>query len=73
LKNIIPILRNDFKITQQELADEMDVSRQTIISIENEKYNPSIILAHKIAVFFNKTIEEIFDFKENDDEKKHKI
>ena len=62
MKNRIQELRKAHKITQNELAEAVDVTRQTIISIENGKYNASIILAHKIAQFFNLTIEEIFIF-----------
>lgn len=51
-------------ITQKGLADKLSVSRQTIISLENGRYNPSIALAHKVAVMFGKTIEEVFLFEE---------
>ena len=51
-------------ITQKELADQLSVSRQTIISLENGRYNPSITLAYKVAVMFGKTIEEVFLFEE---------
>ena len=47
-------------ITQEELAEALDVSRQTIISIENGKYDPSLKLAFKISNYFGKSIEEIF-------------
>ena len=62
MKNRIQELRKANKITQNELAEAVDVTRQTIISLENGKYNASLILAHKIAQFFNITIEEIFIF-----------
>lgn len=62
LENRIQDLRKAKKITQSELADAVDVTRQTIISLENGKYNASLILAHKIAQFFNTTIEEVFIF-----------
>lgn len=62
LQNKIQDLRKAKKITQSELADAVDVTRQTIISLENGKYNASLILAHKIAQFFNTTIEEVFLF-----------
>ena len=62
MKNRIQDLRKVNKITQSELADAVDVTRQTIISLENGRYNASLILAHKIAQFFNTTIEEIFIF-----------
>ena len=54
------------KLTQSELADAVEVTRQTIISLENGKYNASLILAHKIAKFFHVTIEEIFIFDEEE-------
>ena len=55
-------LRKERRITQSELADAVDVTRQTIISLENGKYNASLILAHKLAQFFDVTIEDIFIF-----------
>ena len=57
-------LRKSNKITQQELADAVNVTRQTIISLENGKYNASLILAYKISKFFGKTIEEVFNLEE---------
>ena len=62
MQNSIQDLRKARKITQSELADAVDVTRQTIISLENGKYNASLILAHKIAQFLNTTIEEVFIF-----------
>ncbi|AQS58367.1 helix-turn-helix transcriptional regulator [Desulforamulus ferrireducens] len=64
MKNRLRELRNQFNITQEQLADKVAVSRQTIISIENGKYNPSLILAYKIAKVFSCSIEEVFDFSE---------
>ena len=55
-------LRKERRITQSGLADAVNVTRQTIISLENGKYNASLVLAHKLAQFFNVTIEEIFIF-----------
>lgn len=55
-------LRKARHITQSELADAVNVTRQTIISLENGKYNASLILAHKLAQFFDVTIEDIFIF-----------
>lgn len=55
-------LRKERRITQSELADAVNVTRQTIISLENGKYNASLILAHKLAQFFHVTIEDIFIF-----------
>lgn len=51
------------KVTQNELADAVNVSRQTIISLESGKYNASLMLAYKIAKFFGVTIEELFIFE----------
>lgn len=55
------------KITQEELAEAVSVTRQTIISLESGKYKASLILAHKIAQFFGVTIEEMFIFNEEDE------
>nr|WP_262393896.1 helix-turn-helix transcriptional regulator [Youxingia wuxianensis] len=62
MNNTISALRKENKITQEELAEAVGVTRQTIISLENGKYNASLQLAHKIAVYFGKTIEQIFLF-----------
>lgn len=62
MKNRIKELRKEHRISQEELATAVNVTRQTIISLENGKYNASLILAHDIAVYFGKTIEEIFLF-----------
>lgn len=59
-------LRKERKVTQNELADALDVTRQTIISLENGKYKASLVLAHKIAQYFNMSIEEIFIFEEEE-------
>lgn len=66
MKTKIQELRKSGKVTQEELADALGVTRQTIISLENGKYNASLQLAHKIARFFNMTIEEIFLFEEEE-------
>ena len=58
-------LRKANKISQADLADEMGVSRQTIISLEKGRYNASLELAFKIARYFGKTIEEVFIFEED--------
>ena len=58
-------LRKANKIMQAELADEMGVTRQTIISLEKGRYNASLELAFKIARYFGKTIEEVFIFEED--------
>ena len=59
-------LRKERKITQSELADALDVTRQTIISLESGKYKASLVLAHKIAQYFGMAIEEIFIFEEEE-------
>ena len=64
MKNRIEELRNAKGVRQEELARELGVSRQTISSLENGRYNPSILLAYKVAVFFGLTIEEVFIFEE---------
>ena len=66
MKTRIQELRKEKKITQNELADALDVTRQTIISLENGKYKASLVLAHKIAQFFQRTVEEIFIFEEDE-------
>ena len=65
MKNRIAQLRKERRITQEELADAVEVTRQTIISLENGRYNPSILLAFKLARFFGMTIEEIFIYEED--------
>ena len=65
MKNKLKILRAKFDLTQQELAEEVDVTRQTIISIEKERYEPSLSLAFKLALFFNVKIEDIFIYQDN--------
>lgn len=67
LQNKIRELRKARKITQNELADAVNVTRQTIISVETGKYTASLKLAHKIAQFFETTIEEIFIFDMGDE------
>lgn len=64
MKNKIKELRKARKLTQDELAGILNVTRQTIISLENGRYNASLQLAHKIAVYFGCTIEDIFIFEE---------
>ena len=64
MKNRIQELRALRRITQQELADAVSVTRQTIISLENGRYNASLLLAHTIARYFDTTIEDIFLFEE---------
>ena len=66
MKNIISQLRKQHKITQEELATEVGVTRQTITSIETGKYIASLPLAFKLAKFFDMSIEEIFSIEEDD-------
>ena len=64
LKNRLEELRKSRGIRQEELAEALEVSRQTIGSLENGRYNPSILLAFKIAKYFGKSIEEIFIYED---------
>lgn len=66
MKNRIEELRNERGIKQEELAVCMEVSRQTISSLENGKYNPSIFLAYKLSKFFGMKIEDLFIFEEQE-------
>jgi putative transcriptional regulator len=66
MKNRIEEIRNAKGIRQDELAKLMGVSRQTISSLENGRYNPSIMLAYKISRYFGMTIEEVFIFDEEE-------
>ena len=63
ISNQVYQLRNKAGITQEALADAVSVTRQTIIAIEKGNYIPSVLLALKIAKFFKKPLEEIFNFK----------
>ena len=67
MDNRIAELRHTRRISQAELADAVGVTRQTIISLENGRYNASLLLAHKIARYFELTIEDVFLFEEEDD------
>lgn len=60
----IHVYRATKRMTQQELADLVGVSRQTIMQLERNRYNPSMLLAYSIAKVFKVTIEDLFDFKE---------
>lgn len=64
MKNRLEEMRRLKGITQEELADALEVSRQTIGSLENGRYNPSINLAFKIARYFKATVEEMFIYEE---------
>ena len=65
MDNNIRVLRAMKKLTQEKLARALGVTRQTIIAIENEKYNPSLELAFKIAKYFETTIEKVFFYRDN--------
>ncbi|GGD58351.1 transcriptional regulator [Emticicia aquatilis] len=66
MKNRIRIERAILDITQADLAERINVSRQTINAIESNKYVPSTVLALKIARIFGKSVEEVFELEEND-------
>ena len=66
MKNLIVQIRQERGIRQDELAKALGVSRQTISSLENGRYDPSILLAHKIAKMFGMSIEEVFLFEEDE-------
>lgn len=66
LKNRLEEIRKQRGIRQEDLASIMEVSRQTIGSLENGRYNPSIILAFKIARYFDMQIEDIFIYEEEE-------
>ena len=60
MRNEVRALRTEGKLSQQQLAEAMDVSRQTINSIEKERYTPSLPLAIALARYFEKTVEDVF-------------
>ena len=66
MKNRLEEIRKAKGITKEELANAIEVSRQTVGSLENGRYNPSIILAFKIARFFDVSIEEVFIYEEDE-------
>ena len=66
MKNKIENIRKEQGILQDEMAKALGVSRQTISSLENGRYNPSIMLAYKIAKYFGMTIEDVFIFEEEE-------
>ena len=66
MTNRIAQLRKEQRISQAELAEAVDVTRQTIISLESGRYNASLLLAHRIAKYFGLTIEEVFLFEEGE-------
>jgi len=69
MRNRLEEIRKKLGINQEELAAALEVSRQTIGSLENGRYNPSITLAFKISRYFNMSIEEIFIYEEEQNEK----
>lgn len=69
MKNKLEEIRKEKGITQEELANALEVSRQTVGSLENGRYNPSIMLAFKIARSFDLSIEEVFIYEEDKNEK----
>ncbi len=66
MKNRLEEIRKQRGIRQEELAAALEVSRQTIGSLENGRYNPSILLAFRIARYFNMRIEDIFIYEEGE-------
>jgi putative transcriptional regulator len=66
LETKIKDLREEKGLTQEELANRVEVTRQTILFMEKGKYNPSLRLAWKIAQVFSKPIEEVFSFKDEE-------
>ena len=66
MKNRLRVLRAERRWSQADLAERLNVSRQTIYAIENERYDPSLPLAFAIAALFNATIESIFTYDAND-------
>ena len=67
MKTRIPELRKQRKLSQEELARAVGVTRQTITSLEVGKYTASLVLAYRIARYFNLSIEEVFDFTDMED------
>ncbi|MCM3758771.1 helix-turn-helix transcriptional regulator [Sporosarcina aquimarina] len=68
MKNLIREIRMEMGLTQDELSESLEVSRQTIISLEKGRYNPSLILAFKISKLFNRPIEKIFNPDETEEQ-----
>ena len=66
MQNRIAELRRERQITQEELGEAVGVTRQTIISLENGRYNASLLLAHRLARYFGLAIEELFLFEEEE-------
>lgn len=70
MKNCLEEIRKSRGLSQEELADILKVSRQTISSLENGRYSPSILLAFRIARYFNMKIEDIFIYEEESENEK---
>jgi putative transcriptional regulator len=68
VRNRLKVLRAERDWTQSDLAERLDVSRQTVYAIENDKYDPSLPLAFRIARLFDQTIEDVFAFDPSDHE-----
>ena len=66
MRNRIAELRRERRVTQEELGEAVGVTRQTIISLENGRYNASLLLAHRLSRYFGLAIEELFLFEEED-------
>ena len=66
MKNRLEELRRSRGVTQEQLADALQVSRQTISSLESGRYNPSILLAIRISRFFDQTVEDVFLYEEDE-------
>lgn len=66
MKNKVRKLREESGLTQKQLGEKVNVSRQAINAVETEKYDPSLWLAYDIAQFFGTNIEDVFDFKESE-------
>lgn len=64
MKNRVKEFRKQYQLTQEELAKKLGVTRQTIIAVENDKYNPTLELAMRLARYLNTTIEELFTLEE---------
>jgi putative transcriptional regulator len=68
MKNKLKIYRAMLELTQEQLAEKIGVSRQTVIAMESNKYSPSLRLAFKIARLFKVTIEDIFFYEDGEDD-----
>ncbi|MDO4431785.1 MAG: helix-turn-helix transcriptional regulator [Aerococcaceae bacterium] len=73
MKTFIKALRAEKRISQEELAKAVKVTRQTIISLEQERYTASLVLAYRIARYFGKQIEDVFDFSEEENNESRTI